>query len=35
MIESLFWFALGLIIGWNFLSQPTMVKAWIDKLFNR
>jgi hypothetical protein len=28
-------FALGLIIGWNFLSQPTMVKAWIDKLFNR
>jgi hypothetical protein len=25
-------FVVGLIIGWNFLSQPTIVKAWIDKL---
>ena len=25
-------FALGLIVGWNFLPQPTFVKGWIDKL---
>lgn len=25
-------FALGLIVGWNFLPQPSIIKGWIDKL---
>ena len=28
-------FVLGLIVGWNFLPQPTNVKGWIDKLRNK
>ena len=28
-------FVLGLIVGWNFLPQPTTVKGWIDKLRNK
>jgi hypothetical protein len=25
-------FALGLIVGWNFLPQPAVVKTWVDKI---
>lgn len=28
-------FAAGLIVGWNFLSQPTIVKGWIDRIIGK
>jgi hypothetical protein len=29
MLEALFWFGVGLIVGWNLLPQP----QWIKNLF--
>ena len=28
--QSTFWFVTGLIVGWNFLSQPAWVKRGLD-----
>ncbi len=25
-------FVSGLVVGWNFLAQPTAVKVWVDKI---
>jgi hypothetical protein len=30
--STLIAFAAGLLVGWNFLSQPAFVKAALDKL---
>jgi hypothetical protein len=30
--STLIAFAAGLLVGWNFLSQPVFVKAALDKL---
>lgn len=27
MFEILFWFSVGLLVGWNVLPQPTWVKS--------
>jgi hypothetical protein len=32
MLEALFWFAVGLIVGWNLLPQPQWIKNLYDKL---
>ncbi len=31
MMDSLFWFSVGLIVGWNVFPQPTLVKYYYDK----
>lgn len=31
-MELIIGFAAGLIVGWNFLPQPTFIKGWIDKI---
>lgn len=28
-------FAVGLIVGWNFLKQPEPVKLWFEKILSR
>ena len=35
MITFIFAFALGLLVGWNFLPQPQGVKRLVDKLLKR
>lgn len=32
MLEMAFWFAVGLVVGWNFLSQPAWAKSMVDKV---
>jgi len=36
MLDMIFWFAVGLVVGWNFLPQPGWVKSavgWVvDKV---
>jgi hypothetical protein len=32
MIELFIAFAAGLVVGWNFLPQPTIVRNWIAKI---
>ena len=31
-MELIIGFVAGLIVGWNFLPQPTFIKGWIDKI---
>lgn len=31
MFWALFWFSIGLVVGWNFLPQPEVVKSLVDK----
>lgn len=31
MLETLFWVAVGLVVGWNLLPQPAWAKALWDK----
>ena len=31
MLETLFWVAVGLVVGWNLLPQP----AWAKALWNK
>ena len=30
MISAFIWFSAGLVVGWNFLSQPSWVKKALD-----
>jgi hypothetical protein len=30
MLDNAFWFAVGLVVGWNVLPQPAWVKALYD-----
>jgi hypothetical protein len=30
MMEAMFWFGCGLMVGWNLLPQPTWVKVMYD-----
>ena len=30
MLETLFWVAVGLVVGWNLLPQPAWAKALWD-----
>ena len=32
MISFIIGALIGLVVGWNFLPQPSFVKGWIDKL---
>ena len=32
MVKLILTFVLGLIVGWNFVSQPAFIKAGVDKL---
>ncbi len=32
MVNAIFWFVIGLLVGWNLLKQPVWVKASIDKV---
>lgn len=32
MVSALFWFVVGLLVGWNLLKQPEWVKAGVDKV---
>lgn len=32
MFFTILAFAAGLIVGWNFLPQPAVVKAFVEKL---
>ena len=34
MLKDLIIFGLGLVVGWNFLPQPEIVKEFILKIFN-
>jgi hypothetical protein len=31
MLESLFWFGVGLVVGWNLIPQPASIKELYDK----
>lgn len=31
----LFVFAAGLVVGWNFLPQPEIVRRWVDRIRDR
>jgi hypothetical protein len=33
-LSNLLFFGLGLIVGWNFLPQPLIVKEIVDQLIN-
>lgn len=35
MIELIIGFAIGLIVGWNFLPQPPAVKAIIEDIVDK
>jgi hypothetical protein len=35
MLDEMFWFATGLIVGWNLLPQPTWVKTIYDKVISK
>ncbi len=35
MFTCILFFMAGLVIGWNFLPQPSWVKDLVDKLFGR
>lgn len=35
MLELLIGFAVGVVVGWNFLPQPVWFKEKFDKLFNK
>ena len=34
MLRLVFFFAAGLVVGWNFLPQPVFVKKIIDKIIS-
>lgn len=34
-MELIIGFVAGLIVGWNFLPQPSFVKGWINKLIGK
>jgi hypothetical protein len=31
MLEFVVGLAVGLVVGWNFLKQPTVVSEWVEK----
>jgi hypothetical protein len=33
-LKNIVFFILGLIVGWNFLPQPYLVKEIVDQLIN-
>jgi hypothetical protein len=33
-LKNIVFFALGLIVGWNFLPQPQFVKDIVEKIIN-
>lgn len=33
-LSNLLFFGLGLIVGWNFLPQPLIIKNIVDQLIN-
>lgn len=33
-LSNLLFFGLGLIVGWNFLPQPLIIKEIVDQLIN-
>lgn len=35
MMESIFWFACGLVVGWNLLPQPAWVKLVYDMVVEK
>lgn len=30
MLDALFWFSMGLVVGWNFLTQPAWAAALME-----
>lgn len=34
-MSIMFGFAIGLVVGWNFLSQPKFIKTLLDNLLNK
>lgn len=34
MVKVVIGFVAGLIVGWNFLPQPELVKEWVEKAKN-
>lgn len=34
MVKVVVGFVLGLVVGWNFLPQPELVKEWVEKVKN-
>jgi hypothetical protein len=35
MLDEIFWFVSGLIVGWNLFPQPAWVKAIYDKIISK
>jgi len=35
MIEFVLGVVAGMVIGWNFMSQPAFMKRWMDKMMGR
>jgi hypothetical protein len=35
MFELVVGFVVGLVVGWNFLSQPEFIKDWISGWFSK
>lgn len=35
MLTMVLAFGAGLVVGWNFIPQPAVVKMWVDRIFKR